>query len=34
VMGGRFIGATPFDGVVLQPEDEAISAAADMGSSE
>ena len=34
VMGGRFIGATPFDGVVLQPEDESMSAAADMGSSE
>jgi photosystem II stability/assembly factor-like uncharacterized protein len=34
VMGGRFVGATPFDGVVLQPENESISAAADMGSSE
>jgi len=34
VMGGRFIGATPFDGVVLQPEDEAMSAAAGMGNSE
>jgi photosystem II stability/assembly factor-like uncharacterized protein len=26
VIGGRFVGATPFDGVVLQPEDESISA--------
>lgn len=34
IMGGRFIGATPFDGVVLQPENESMSAAADMGSSE
>src|ERR1019366_2600813 len=32
VVGGRFIGATPFDGVILQPETEPISAAA--GSSE
>ena len=28
VMGGRFIGATPFDGVVLQPDGEPMSAAA------
>ena len=28
VIGGRFVGATPFDGVVLQPENESISAAA------
>jgi len=34
VVGGRYIGATPFDGVVLQPENENISAAADAGSSE
>jgi hypothetical protein len=34
VMGGRFIGATPFDGVILQPETEPISAAAEPGSSE
>jgi photosystem II stability/assembly factor-like uncharacterized protein len=34
VIGGRYIGATPFDGVILQPENESISAAADMGSSE
>ncbi len=33
VMGGRFIGATPFDGVILQPETEPISATAG-GSSE
>jgi photosystem II stability/assembly factor-like uncharacterized protein len=34
VIGGRLVGATPFDGVVLQPENEPISAAADAGSSE
>jgi photosystem II stability/assembly factor-like uncharacterized protein len=34
VIGGRFVGATPFDGVILQPENESISAAADAGSSE
>jgi photosystem II stability/assembly factor-like uncharacterized protein len=28
VVGGRFVGATPFDGIVLQPENEAIGAAA------
>jgi len=22
VIGGRFVGATPFDGVILQPENE------------
>lgn len=32
VIGGRFVAATPFDGVVLQPEDGNISAAADAGS--
>jgi photosystem II stability/assembly factor-like uncharacterized protein len=32
VIDGRFVGATPFDGVVLQPESEPISA--DAGSSE
>jgi len=26
VIGGRFVGATPFDGVILQPENESISA--------
>jgi photosystem II stability/assembly factor-like uncharacterized protein len=31
VVGGRFIGATPFDGVILQPETDPISAAADAG---
>jgi len=34
VIDGRFVGATPFDGVVLQPENESISAAAEGGSSE
>jgi photosystem II stability/assembly factor-like uncharacterized protein len=34
VIGGRFVGATPFDGVVLQPENESISAAAEGGSTE
>jgi photosystem II stability/assembly factor-like uncharacterized protein len=34
VIGGRFVGATPFDGVVLQPENESISAAAGAGSTE
>jgi photosystem II stability/assembly factor-like uncharacterized protein len=34
VIGGRFVGGTPFDGVVLQPENESISAAAEAGSSE
>jgi photosystem II stability/assembly factor-like uncharacterized protein len=32
VVGGRFVAATPFDGVVLQPENGNISAAADAGS--
>jgi photosystem II stability/assembly factor-like uncharacterized protein len=31
VIGGRFVGATPFDGVVVQPENESISAAANVG---
>ena len=31
IIGGRFVGATPFDGVILQPENESISAAAGMG---
>jgi photosystem II stability/assembly factor-like uncharacterized protein len=31
VIGGRFVGATPFDGVVLQPENESVSAAAGGG---
>jgi photosystem II stability/assembly factor-like uncharacterized protein len=34
VIGGRFVGATPFDGVVLQPEDESISAVAKTGGGE
>ncbi len=34
VIGGRFVGATPFDGVILQPENESISAAAGSGSTE
>ncbi|MGB9235456.1 MAG: transcriptional regulator [Terriglobales bacterium] len=34
IVGGRYIGATPFDGVILQPENESISAAAGMGSSQ
>ena len=34
VIGGRFVGATPFDGVILQPENESISAAAGVGGTE
>ncbi len=34
VIGGRLVGATPFDGVVLQPENESISAAAGVGGNE
>jgi photosystem II stability/assembly factor-like uncharacterized protein len=34
VVGGRFIGATPFDGVILQPETDPISAAADAGTNQ
>jgi photosystem II stability/assembly factor-like uncharacterized protein len=34
VIGGRFVGATPFDGVILQPENESISAAAGVGGNE
>jgi photosystem II stability/assembly factor-like uncharacterized protein len=34
IIGGRFVGATPFDGVILQPENESISAAAGAGSTE
>ncbi|HEX9112285.1 MAG TPA: transcriptional regulator [Terriglobales bacterium] len=33
VVGGRYVGATPFDGVILQPENESISAAAGASSS-
>ncbi len=33
VVGGRFVAATPFDGVVLQPENGDMSAAAGTGSS-
>jgi photosystem II stability/assembly factor-like uncharacterized protein len=32
VIGGRFVGATSFDGVIIQPENESMSAA--VGSSE
>ncbi len=34
IIGGRFVGATPFDGVILQPENESISAVAAAGSTE
>jgi photosystem II stability/assembly factor-like uncharacterized protein len=34
IIGGRFVGATPFDGVVLQPDSEPVSAAAEAGSTE
>ena len=34
IIGGRFVGATPFDGVVLQPDNEPVSAAAEAGSTE
>jgi len=34
VIGGRFVGATPFDGVILQPENESVSAVAAAGSTE
>lgn len=34
VVGGRFVAATPFDGVVLQPDDGNISAAAGTGSAD
>jgi photosystem II stability/assembly factor-like uncharacterized protein len=34
VIGGRFVGATPFDGVILQPENESTSAAAEAGGTE
>ena len=34
IVGDRYIGATPFDGVILQPENESISAAAGAGSSQ
>ena len=33
MFGGRYLGATPFDGVVLQPETGKVSAAAGTGSS-
>jgi photosystem II stability/assembly factor-like uncharacterized protein len=34
IIGGRFVGATPFDGVILQPANESISAAAEAGGTE
>ena len=34
VIGGRFVGATPFDGVILQPENESISAVTAIGGTE
>ena len=33
VVRGRFIGATPFDGVIVQPENESQSASAGLGGS-
>jgi photosystem II stability/assembly factor-like uncharacterized protein len=33
VVRGRFVGATPFDGVIVQPQNEAESASAGFGSS-
>jgi photosystem II stability/assembly factor-like uncharacterized protein len=33
VVRGRFVGATPFDGVIVQPENEAESASASFGGS-
>jgi photosystem II stability/assembly factor-like uncharacterized protein len=33
VVRGRFVGATPFDGLIVQPENEAASASAGMGGS-
>ena len=33
VVRGRFVGATPFDGVIVQPENEAESASAGFGNS-
>ncbi|MGA9527915.1 MAG: YCF48-related protein [Terriglobales bacterium] len=32
IVGGRYMGATPFDGVIIQPEDESISATSRGGS--
>jgi hypothetical protein len=34
VIGGRFVGATPFDGVILQPENESISSVTAIGGTE
>ena len=34
VIGGRFVAATPFDGVILQPENESISAVTAIGGTE
>ena len=33
VVRGRFVGATPFDGLIVQPANEAASASAGMGGS-
>ena len=33
VVRGRFVGATPFDGLIVQPENEAASASAGIGGS-
>jgi photosystem II stability/assembly factor-like uncharacterized protein len=33
VVRGRFVGATPFDGLIVQPENEAASASAGLGGS-
>jgi photosystem II stability/assembly factor-like uncharacterized protein len=34
IVGGRFVGATPFDGVVLQPENESVNAVTGVGGTE
>lgn len=34
VIGGRFVGATPFDGVILQPENESITVVTAAGGTE
>jgi photosystem II stability/assembly factor-like uncharacterized protein len=34
IIGGRFVGATPFDGVIVQPENESVSQASGAGGAE
>jgi photosystem II stability/assembly factor-like uncharacterized protein len=34
IIGGRFVGATPFDGIILQPENDTTSAVAGVGGNE